>query len=294
MSLLDKVNDYFKNSIRKRRNNFFIKKEPFWDELENEINYLNINKDWNMDRKIWHFINNTNEIPKCSVCKIEDSRWQYYKNDYGFCSRSCAGSQSLKTRAKDTGFSNPFQSEKIKEKSKKTLLEKYGVDNISKLESIKLKKEETMFRNYGRTNNMGVNCEIMAKNMVNKYGVKWSAHLQHLADDMQFNRFKKRNLLITPSGKRIFLQGYEVNAYNILIDEGYMEDDILYRKIDMPKIMYHFEDKERRYYPDFYIKSNNLIIEVKCKYTYEIDKEKNDTKFLFTKKLGYNHRLMIL
>ena len=106
--------------------------------------------------------------------------------------------------------------------------------------------------------------------------------------------FKKRNLLITPSGKRIFLQGYEVNAYNILIDEGYMEDDILYRKIDMPEIMYHFEDKERRYYPDFYIKSNNLIIEVKCKYTYEIDKEKNDTKFLFTKKLGYNHRLMIL
>ena len=111
---------------------------------------------------------------------------------------------------------------------------------------------------------------------------------------MQFNRFKKRNLLITPSGKRIFLQGYEVNAYNILIDEGYMEDDILYRKIDMPEIMYYFEDKERRYYPDFYIKSNNLIIEVKCKYTYEIDKEKNDTKFLFTKKLGYNHRLMIL
>jgi hypothetical protein len=294
MSLIDKVNKYFENSSRKRRNNFFIINEPFWNELESEMDCLNINKDWDMDRKIWHFINNTNEIPKCSICNIEDCRWQYYKNSYGFCSRSCAGSQSLKTRANDTGVSNPFQLESIKKKSKNTLLEKYGVDNISKLESIKLKKEETMLINYGRTNNMGVNCEIMAKNMFNKYGVKWSAHLPHLADDMQFNRFKKRNLLITPSGKKIFLQGYEVNGYNILINEGYLEDDILYRKVDMPKIMYNFEDKERRYYPDFYIKSENLIIEVKCKYTYEIEKDKNDTKFLFTKNLGYNHRLMIL
>jgi len=49
-----------------------------------------------------------------------------------------------------------------------------------------------------------------------------------------------------------------------------------------------------RSYPDFYIKSENLIIEVKCKYTYEIEKDKNDTKFLFTKNLGYKHRLMIL
>lgn len=294
MSLIDKINNYIENNKRKRKKYFSITKEPFWDELENEMNYLNIDKDWNMDRKIWHFIKNTNEIPKCSICNIEDSRWQYYKYDYGFCSRSCAGSQSLKTRAKDIGVSNPFQLEIVKEKSRNTLLEKYGVDNISKLESIKLKKEETMMKNHGRKNNMGVNCEIMSQNMMNKYGVKWSAHLPNLADDMQFNRFKKRNLLITPSGKKIFLQGYEVNAYNILIDEGYKEDDILYRKVDMPKIMYNFEDKERRYYPDFYIKCENIIIEVKCKYTYEIEKDKNDKKFSSTKDLGYKHRLMIL
>jgi hypothetical protein len=79
-----------------------------------------------------------------------------------------------------------------------------------------------------------------------------------------------------------------------LIDEGYTEDDILYRKIDMPKIMYVFEDKEKRYYPDFYIKSENLIVEVKCTYTYEVEKDKNDIKFSSTKDLGYKHRLMIL
>jgi hypothetical protein len=134
----------------------------------------------------------------------------------------------------------------------------------------------------------------MAENMMRIYGVKYSAHLPQFADEMQFNRFKKKHLLITPGGKKIFLQGYEVEGYNILLNEGYLEEDILYRKIDMPKIMYYFMDKEKRYYPDFFIKKENLIIEVKCKYTYEVEKDKNDLKFLSTKNLGYNHRLMIL
>ena len=294
MSLREKVDNYFKNSKRKRKNHFMITNELFWVDLENEINNLNIDKNWSIDRKIWHFVNNTNEIPKCDICNIKDSRWQCYKHDYSFCSRGCAGSQSLKTRSEETGVSNPFQLESVKEKAKITLLRKYGVDNISKLESIKLKKEETMMKNHGRKNNMGSNCEIMAQNMFTKYGVKWSAHLPNLADEMQYNRFKKRNLLITPSGKKIFLQGYEVNGYNILISEGYLEEDILYKKVDMPKIMYNFDSKERRYYPDFYIKSENLVVEVKCKYTYEVEKEKNDMKFSSTVNLGYKHRLMIL
>ena len=151
-----------------------------------------------------------------------------------------------------------------------------------------------MLRNYGRKNNMGENSEIMIQNMMRIYGVKNSAHISEFAYKMQFNRFKKRHLLITPSGKRIFLQGLEVNGYNNLIMEGYSEEDILYKKSDMPIIMYSFEGKERRYYPDFFIRKENLIIEIKCKYTYEVEKENNDEKFLSTKNLGYNHRLMIL
>ena len=294
MNLKEKVKNYFKNSKRKRRNHYYIIKEEFWSELEQRMYELKIPETWESDRKIWHFMNDSNEIPKCAICNIQDSRWQYYKHDYGFCSLSCAGVQSLKTFSENTGITNPFQLESVKEKSKNTLLKKYGVDNISKLESIKLQKEETMMKNYGRKNNMGSNCEIMAQNMMKIYGVKYSAHLPQFADDMQFNRFKKKNLLITPSGQKIFLQGFEVNGYNILLEEGYTEEDILYRKIDMPKIMYHFNDKERRYYPDFFIKKENLIIEVKCKYTYEVEKDKNDMKFLATKNLGYKHRLMVL
>jgi len=294
MNLKEEIKKYLITTKRKRRAYYFMTKEKFWNNLEKELVELKIDKSWKMERKIWHFMRNINEIPKCNICNIKDAKWQYYKCDYGCCSLSCAGKQSMNTISKNIGVDNQFQLESVKVKSKNTLLKKYGVDNISKSESIKIKKEETMLKNYGRTNNMGNNCEIMYNNMMRIYGVGHSSHLSELADEMQFNRFKKRHLVITPSGKKIFLQGYEPNGYKLLLSEGYEEGDILYRKVDMPKIMYYFEGMERRYYPDFFIEKENLIIEIKCKYTYEIEKNKNDIKFTSTKNLGYNHRLIIL
>lgn len=294
MELKEKVIKYFENSKRKRKNHYSIINEIFWPDLNKEMINIGIDSNWPMDRKIWHFMNETNITPKCSICNLNVAKWQYYKHDYGCCSPSCSGKKSMNTISKKIGVDNQFQLESIKDKSKDTLIRKYGVDNISKLDSIKIKKEETMLKNYGRTNNMGNNCEIMYNNMMRIYGVGHSSHLSELADEMQFNRFKKRHLLITPSGKKIFLQGYEPNGYNLLLSEGYEEGDILYKKVDMPKIMYYFEGIERRYYPDFFIEKENLIIEIKCKYTYEIEKNKNDIKFASTKNLGYNHRLIIL
>jgi hypothetical protein len=294
MNLKEEIKKYLLTTKRKRRAYYFMTKEKFWISLEKELINLKIDEDWKMERKIWHFMKGTNEIPKCHICNIKNAKWQYYKYDYGCCSASCAGKQSMNTISKNIGVDNQFQLESVKIKSKNTLLKKYGVDNISKLESIKIKKEETMLINYGRTNNMGNNCEIMYNNMMRIYGVGHSSHIPELADEMQFNRFKKRHLVITPSGKKIFLQGYEPNGYSLLLNEGYKEIDILYRKVDMPKIMYYYEGMERRYYPDFFIEKENLIIEIKCKYTYEIEKDKNDIKFTSTKQLGYNHRLIII
>jgi len=39
-------------------------------------------------------------------------------------------------------------------------------------------------------------------------------------------------------------------------------------------VKYMIDDKEHSYYPDIFIPSDNLIIEVKSDYTYEKDKEK--------------------
>ena len=293
MNLKEKIHFYLKNSKNKKLY-ASITKEDFWLELKNEINKLNIDQKWSKNRKIWHYLNNTDKIPNCTICNINEGKWQYYKNDYGCCSLSCAGKQSLKTISKSIGVENQFQLESVKNKSKKTLIEKYGVDNISKLESIKEQKRNTMFKNYGRTNNFGENGELAELHMLNKYGVRNPAHLSSIAEKTHSNRYKKKHLLITPSGKEIFLQGFEVKGFKLLLDEGFSENDILYKKSDMPKIMYYFEGKMRRYYPDFFIKEKNIIIEIKSKYTYEVEKDKNDAKFLATKNNGYIHRLLIL
>jgi len=58
--------------------------------------------------------------------------------------------------------------------------------------------------------------------------------------------------------------------------------------------MYEFEGKTRRYYPDIYIISENKIIEVKSKYTYESDLDNNIAKMNATVLNGMSFEFMIL
>ena len=289
MNLHEKVENYFKTTKRKKRKHYFITLENFWEELDKEITNMQIPNDWKIDRKIWHFMNNTIETPKCDSCKLNNKKWQIYKHEYGYCSQSCACKESLIKTSKSLGVTNPFQLESIKEKSKKTLISKYGVDNISKLDSIKEQKIKTTMKNYNRPHNVGDNSVLMMK----KYNVKSPAHLTDVFEKIQYNRFKIRHQLITPSGKIVNMQGFEAPVYNILISEGYKEEDIRYRKSEMPKIFYIHNGKKKRYYPDFFISKENLIIEVKSKYTYEIELEKNNLKEQASKNMGYNYRIVI-
>jgi very-short-patch-repair endonuclease len=45
-----------------------------------------------------------------------------------------------------------------------------------------------------------------------------------------------------------------------------------------PSFLYDMNGVSKRYYPDFYIESINLIIEVKSSYYYQLHKEKNELK----------------
>jgi hypothetical protein len=49
-----------------------------------------------------------------------------------------------------------------------------------------------------------------------------------------------------------------------------------------------------KYYPDLYLKSKNLIIEVKSQYTYNIDLGKNLLKEKASLDLGINFQFMIV
>jgi hypothetical protein len=287
MNIIEKIENYLINSPRKKRKEYFIIKEDFWGDLECEMDNLNIPKDWEMCRRLNHFKTGTAVVPKCDVCGINDKKWHPYKNDYGFCSQSCSSIFVMKQRCDKLGVINIFQLDEIKEKSKKTILKKYGVDNISKLDSIKRQKENTMLKNYNRKDNFNSNL------LFKKYGVNNPAHIPEVFEKIQYNRFKKRKKIITPLGKIIYLQGNEPEGYQTLLNEGFGENEILHMKKDMPKITYNYKNKVRRYYPDFYIKKNNIIIEIKSNYTYNVELEKNLLKKEATIKLGFEYRFMI-
>lgn len=125
-----------------------------------------------------------------------------------------------------------------------------------------------------------------------KYNEEWYV----LVDKFKENFGYKLHECILPSGKKVKLQGYEKYGLSILL-EHFDESDIHIRDGDIRsqigKIEYIHEDKTHRYFPDFYIKSINTIIEVKSKWTMQKDYIKNIKKKQRCLDLGINFQFWI-
>lgn len=71
------------------------------------------------------------------------------------------------------------------------------------------------------------------------------------------------------------------------------ENDIESVRKNIPKIKYEIKKKVHYYYPDIYIKSENLIIEVKSTWTYKKNLFINIMKSLAVRSAGYNFEFWI-
>lgn len=95
--------------------------------------------------------------------------------------------------------------------------------------------------------------------------------------DKQFKSVGRYKEIILPSGKIVKVQGYEGTAVFKLLNDGYNEDDLYIGAINIHKeighIMYYWNNKIKKYYPDIYIKSENKIIEVKSPFTFNLNEE---------------------
>ncbi len=90
------------------------------------------------------------------------------------------------------------------------------------------------------------------------------------------------------------VQGFETIVLAEYENNGYLYNDIKTNKIDMPEIWYiGLDDKKHRYFPDFYIPKNNLIIEVKSTWTVTLNDEINQLKYEAVKDCGYKFLLEI-
>lgn len=142
---------------------------------------------------LWHYVNNTNNVPICSGCNKNKAKYSgNFRIGYRECCSVKCASRSTETNSKRKktntlryGGETPFHSkeiqskvqencmlkygvkspllvQEIQEKIKQVCIEKYGVDNISKNEQIKEKKKTASQIKYG------TDCVLQAKEVKEK------------------------------------------------------------------------------------------------------------------------------
>ena len=95
------------------------------------------------------------------------------------------------------------------------------------------------------------------------------------------------------TGEEVFIRGAEPYALDLLQAQGYSFNEVRTETEKIPKIPYNLNNKISYYYPDIYIPSKNLIIEVKSTWTYEIKEDRNLKKKEACINTGYNFEFWI-
>lgn len=163
------------------------------------------------------------------------------------------------------GVRYPWQSAEILQGIRDRYFEKTGYDNPLKNPEIAEKMKQTRIAKYGSL----------------------------LAPCYSYKTY------VFPSGATAYVQGYEPQALDILLQK-YSEEDIVVGRGKITALTGDFKyfslvtQKEHYYYPDIYVKSINLIIEVKSKYTYELQANTRDLKRGCVEKMGMKFEFMVL
>ena len=160
-----------------------------------------------------------------------------------------------------------------------------NINRVNKIKNTKLEK-------YGDSNYN--NNDLKKQSCITKYGTEHPTQHPDIFEKINKNKANRHNKeYLLPSGKAIIVQGYE----NIFLDmylKNNNENTISISTESKPIINYYYENKVRKYYPDFYIKNTNTIIEIKSEYTYKNQYNKNIAKFKSTIELGYNLEVYII
>ena len=202
--------------------------------------------------------------------------------------------QIQKTCVERYGDYNPMRIKKFKDKSRETCIQKYGVNSNLEAQVIKEKIKETNIKLFGCASSFGNKNiqEKSKKSMIANYGVEFPIQNPEIYNKMVKSSYKFKEYK-WKTGEISLVQGYELIVLKELEDKGYSFDMILTDSIDMPEIWYNFDNNLHRYYPDFYIPKENLIIEVKSEWTLKLHGDKNQAKFEATKSLGFDFRLEV-
>ena len=177
------------------------------------------------------------------------------------------------------------------EKGKATCMEKYGVDNIGKDPKIIQKIKDIFAEKFG--GHPKTNKDVQDKwkaTCLEKYGGHPNQNKEVQAKS-EATSYKFRDYML-PSGNIVKVQGYEDTALDELV-QIYEEEDILVGRSAIPTIDYYINDTKHVYFPDFMIKSENKIIEIKSEWTIQLKRGNVEEKALATIKAGYKYEIWV-
>jgi len=183
--------------------------------------------------------------------------------------------KASKTFTARYGVTNRFQLRGVKQKIQATLLERYGVDNPLKSEVIRQKITKTCLERYGVEHPMQ-HPEVFER-----------CHAALVA-----SRYRRKKFTF-PSGRCVFVQGYEPQVLNYLLLCDICETEIFTERDKIPVILYTFSDRVHAYYPDIFLPKLNTLIEVKSSYTWKSQAEQNLAKQAAAQEEGYRHFIII-
>jgi len=184
------------------------------------------------------------------------------------CSLRVKEQRKQETNLNKYGCTNTGSVQEVKDKIKESYKEKFG-GHPKQTKEVQDKWKSTCMKLYGGHPNQ--NKEVQAKSEATSY--------------------KFRDYMM-PSGEIVKVQGYEDLALDELVQK-YEEEDILVGRSNIPTIEYHINDVKHVYFPDFFIKSENKIIEVKSEWTIQLRRGNVQEKALATIKAGYKYEIWI-
>lgn len=294
---------YLQASTLQKKLIFSLRKASWFGDLEKQFVQMDLPVEWNLQRKLWHFWNETNIVPLCTISGRE-RKWRAgdavesidipgMSEGYSMFADYKVAGKGIKKLAKQTlqekyGVDNPMELPGMAEQRKKHFIEKYGVENPSSNEQVKQKRINTMMERHGIPHNL-VNWQ---EKFFNKFGVHNPAHVPEIAETLCYNRFKKRKEYTLSTGEVIHLQGYEPFGFDYL-KTLYQENQIQYRKKDMPELWYTWQEKTCRYYCDFFVADDNLVVEIKSLFTLSRDLDIVKQKILSAQTKGYKVLLLV-
>lgn len=190
----DLINDIVKDSHNRTRESFFCKN---YNELYKEIIEYTINlKDIKFPFRIWHWINNEPNYIRC-YCGNRVSQTMNWRNGYKkYCSNKCSSnSNKTKEKTKKTilekyGVDHYSKTKDYVNKVKKTSLEKWGVDNYAKTEEYLKKSKETYLSKWGVDN--FTKTEEYLKKSKKTFLERWGVEHPTQSEEIR-NKIKKTN-----------------------------------------------------------------------------------------------------